>query len=548
MTSRFVVALLVALGIGVPCVRGDSELERRYLAVDESLHAKVDGLELVMGQAGDATLVLRGPEAAWERHNNIGISTGIGRVLEVPYEDASGRYKYRLYYHVMQPAQWSIGQWRGTDHLLRLATAMAVSNDGVNWIKPALNVAPHLLAEDTPDAHQNNIISVEPHPAMRASPWSGTLIPLYDPHAPSDERFKAFWKGRDGLYIATSADGLHFAHSRFVFRHKSDTNHSFFYDHHHGQYVAYGRKRGHRDWGVERGHPYEHRRGIALHRSPRWDDEPWQTVGLIAVDPLDVWDWGQYEPGDHRIRPDINAPVVMRYHGQYIGMPEMYFQDESRVPHTRPDYFLGTGPTYPIFMYSHDGERWHFPHSDHSIIDLEPHKRLSRHPKASRPELMEVGAIRMGNLLEIDDRLLIYYVDGTANEAEIHEDDTYTLYVQFMRVDGFASLRAKPDRTGEWLTPALHVLAGATALRVNAAVKGSLHVEVIDAATHQPITGLSRAEAVAFTGDDVRHVVRWTDGELGDVAGRSVQLRFVIEDGAIYSFSFSAAKESSQRE
>ena len=527
LTAGFTLTLTNALQASDP--------GRRYLAVDQSLHAPGTTLNMVMGQATDQQLVLmlEGQRDDWEQYNDFGLSSYTGSIIE----DHEG--KYRMYYRVVRPTGWSLEQYRTGEISITWAMAMAVSEDGINWSKPALNVAPHLLKPGTPNWQQSNLIFLQPHPDMTDGKWYSSDGVYYDADASKEERYQLMWSRGHNVYVATSPDGLSFITRALVFNHKADTKHTFFYDSTRDEYVIYGRKRGPRDWGFP-GHPYEHRRGIAFHSSPNWTDSPWRTVGVVAADPLNKWDWGEYEPGDGRIRPDLYTPAVQSYYGQYIGMPGIYFQDESRQPVPRPDYHLGTGPIYPVLMHSNDGINWTFPHPYHPIIELEPHERISYHPEASYDGL-EVGRIFVSNnFLEIDNQLLIYYANHTANEAEIHEDDRTRVHVAFLRVDGFASLRSAENQAGEWRTPDISVPVKARGLLVNANVTGSLRAEVVDAETGAPVPGLSLDNSVIFTGDDTGAYMKWKNAGIEDVAGQDIQLRFEIEDGEIFSFSFTS--------
>jgi len=497
-----------------------ADAHRRYLAIDPSLHGELQNMNLVMGQAGDPQIAIAHPDDDWERHNNFGIPY-VGSIIR----DHEGRF--RMYYNVITPASWTPGDRVDA----RQAIAVAFSDDGIHWTKPALNLAPHLLASDTPGAEQSNLIYVEPHPGMKHGQWFTNGHAFYDPDAPKDERYKMAWVQGQHIHTATSADGLRFTNSQHAFRHKADTIHSFFYDSLHGQYVIYGRKRG--DWETG-GEGVIHRRGVVRHSSANWMDSPWDTVGRLVIDPMDIWDYAQ------PLRPDVYTPAVQIYHRQYIGLPSVYFQDENRPPVPRPDVRMGTGPIYPLVMHSLDGMDWHFPDRWHPIVPLEPHERVSRYEQASFKG-KEVGMLRTAaNFLETEDRLLIYYAMWEGTHYEMVPEDRSAIYVASMRLDGFASLHSsKADQPGTWRTTTIGVPQDANAIHINARVTGSLRVEVLDPQTQRPIAGLSRDDCAAFRGDAVRHVMQWTDDSaLARVAGRDVQLRFLVDDGEIFSFSF----------
>jgi hypothetical protein len=388
-----------------------------------------------------------------------------------------------------------------------------------------LNLAPALV-----DHPASNLINIEPHPGMRDGKWYRSGPVFFDDHAPRESRYKLSWRVYDDIYVATSADGLNFVTHGKAIKHKADTQHSAFYDPFKGEYVIYGRKRG--DW--ETGDT--DRRGVPRHSSKNWTDLPWTSIGHVVIDPMDVWDYTQ------RVRPEVYAPAIQIYHGQYIGLPSIFFIDHERKPVPRPDR-KGTGPFYPMVMHSHDGIRWTFPHLSHPIIDIEPHERVSTYEQATFKG-KEVGMVcSASNFIEDGDRLLIYYTVREENHYEPCPPNRRSLHVAFMRVDGFASIRTQGDAPGEWITAALSVPEEAEALRVNADVSGTLRVEVLDALTDRPVHGLSLSDSAAFAGDNTSHTMEWNGGSFKDLAGKAVKLRFVVEDGSIYSFSFNATSK-----
>jgi hypothetical protein len=109
------------------------------------------------------------------------------------------------------------------------------------------------------------------------------------------------------------------------------------------------------------------------------------------------------------------------------------------------------------------------------------------------------------------------------------------------RRDGFVSLtNASRPGTGEpgELTTKPVVFHGET-LKVNAVVhsRGSLTVEVLDAATGSPIPGYAESDALPVTGDQYAATVRWKGGRtLASLSGRQVQFRFHLTGTDLYSY------------
>jgi len=97
-----------------------------------------------------------------------------------------------------------------------------------------------------------------------------------------------------------------------------------------------------------------------------------------------------------------------------------------------------------------------------------------------------------------------------------------------LRRDGFMSLDAG-EKPGTLLTKPF-VLTG-TKLLVNADVAdGALEVELLDA------KGNTVAVSEPVLGDQLRATVRWKSGNLADMKGKRITLRFKLRNGSFYSF------------
>ena len=104
-----------------------------------------------------------------------------------------------------------------------------------------------------------------------------------------------------------------------------------------------------------------------------------------------------------------------------------------------------------------------------------------------------------------------------------------------MRLDGFASLDAGRE-PGRLVTKKLRFTG--RRLELNAIVRGSLRVAVLDAEGH-PIEGLGEAECEPLRGDSVRHKVRWSaQPDLRHLNGKPVRLAFHLQDAELYAFQF----------
>lgn len=110
--------------------------------------------------------------------------------------------------------------------------------------------------------------------------------------------------------------------------------------------------------------------------------------------------------------------------------------------------------------------------------------------------------------------------------------DRYTL-----RTDGFVSVHAGSGE-GEFFTRLLTFVGRGLMINYSTSAAGSVRVELQNR-EGQPIPGYGLAESVPMTGDAIGQEVQWrSDRCLGSLAGQHVRLRFVMEDGDLYSFQF----------
>jgi len=75
-------------------------------------------------------------------------------------------------------------------------------------------------------------------------------------------------------------------------------------------------------------------------------------------------------------------------------------------------------------------------------------------------------------------------------------------------------------------------------LNYSTSAAGSVRVE-IQGANGVPIKGYALADSPERYGDEIEGVMRWKNGpDVGALAGKPVQLRFVLKDADIYSMQF----------
>jgi hypothetical protein len=220
---------------------------------------------------------------------------------------------------------------------------------------------------------------------------------------------------------------------------------------------------------------------------------------------------------------------VFRYESLYIGMPAMY-------------HAVGSIPNYP----NTDG--FHLIQLVCSR-DLKHWQRLGDRQTFIGPSRIDSGAYDLTQILPPssavvrDDELWFYYTGlkwrntfkyvGTFPNGE-HEPipgrdrDGGAICLAVLRRDGFASLDAG-ERKGAIQTRPFRLPGGKLLVNVDAR-RGELRVEVFSE------DGNVVARSEPLTGDLLREPVKWAEGEIADLKGRTVSLRFTLRYGQFYSY------------
>jgi hypothetical protein len=226
---------------------------------------------------------------------------------------------------------------------------------------------------------------------------------------------------------------------------------------------------------------------------------------------------------------DVYNMGVFRYESLYIGMPAMY-------------HAVGSIPNYP----NTDG--FHLIQLVCSR-DLKHWQRLGDRQTFIGPSRIDSGAYDLTQILPPssavvrDDELWFYYTGlkwrntfkyvGTFPNGE-HEPipgrdrDGGAICLAVLRRDGFASLDAG-ERKGAIQTRPFRLPGGKLLVNVDAR-RGELRVEVFSE------DGNVVARSEPLTGDLLREPVKWAEGEIADLKGRTVSLRFTLRNGQFYSY------------
>ena len=350
----------------------------------------------------------------------------------------------------------------------------AESSDGIVWTRPELGII------EFDGSTSNNIV------------WDGVgshnFTPFKDanPGCPPESRYKAFGKGTGGLYAFQSADAIHWELMQagpLITAGDFDSQNLAFWDPHANLYREYHRKRRN---GV---------RDIMTGTSP--DFLNWTYPVFLEYPDA---------PVEHLYTSAVQsygrAPHIL------IGFPTRFLPDTSQVE--------------PTFMASRDGyvfHRW-----TEAVIPLTaPQDR-----DGNRSNYMTWGLVKLPGA---DTEYSVY-----ATEAYYAGPDSRVRRFVY-RVDGFVSLHASPG-VGELQTKPLLFEGDELVINMLTAPNGNVRVEIQDY-EGVPIDDFTLADCDPVQGDAIERVVTWAGSpDPGQLAGRPVRLRFVLENADVYSFRF----------
>lgn len=450
---------------------------RLELFTDELLVGKLDGCSLKLHEPHPANVALRF-DAPWE-----GAFSGYVTVLH------DGE-RFRCYYRGNPIAT--------RDGSPSEVTCYAESRDGINFTKPALGLF------EIHGIRSNNVV------LAAQAPFSHNFAPFLDsrPGVPEGERFKALaGTSERGLFGFVSADGLRWQKLRdkpLIRKGAFDSQNVAFWSASEQCYALYLRT-----WT---GGGFKGFRTISRATSTNFVD--WSA-------PLEMT-FGD-TPREHlytsQTHPYFRAPHL------YISTP-MRFLPGRKALTAEQAHTLGVDPGYTsdtaetVFMTTRGGY-----HYARTFLEgfIRPGPDLGNW--ASRAGLSALGIVPTGPA-EMSLYKQAHYAQPSGHLVR------YTL-----RLDGFVSVNA-PFAGGSFVTKPLTFTGRELVANFSAGAAGSLRVELQDAAG-KPLPGFALADAVEQIGDEIERVVTWKSGrDLSALAGRPVQLRFVMQDADLYSLRF----------
>lgn len=509
MRGDWILAAWLALAgiVGVSCLAGEPKEtkvtdvgSKKQLLFDEALIASKTGFTTTVNQATRIGQVIAA-DKPWEK---IRFSDGPSVVKEGPL--------FKMWYHCMDETKtWFV--------------CYATSEDGLQWKKPNLGIIDYKGSKDnnivfagTPERICVGSVSVfvdqneggakkykmifGSYPRDR-KPVSGLPdVLVYDY---SEARWKPtqFW-----ITAAYSEDGLHWtpgAKPRIVDWY-TDTREVAFWDRRIGKYVLFVRW-NHLTWD----------RSIGRSESADFENFPKPQL-VLTPDALDSEVTGLY-----------NSAAM-----QYLSADRAYFLFPSAFYHTRGSAVAGLPDASEVQLAtSRDGVRFQRP-SRKAFLGVGPEGEFDARQVYLGKDLIAKG-----------DELLMYYTGYRVNHQEMEKPPLGNggFGAAKIRMDGFVS-QDSPATAGAQVvggtltTVPLKFSGNKLELNLNAGAGGWLKVEILGP-DGEPLPGFSAKEADYVLGNSLRKTVTWKGkGNVSELQGKTIQLRFLGRDVKLYAFNF----------
>ncbi len=408
----------------------------------------------------------------------------------------------------------------------------AESPDGIHWTRPDLGLF------EFNGSKKNNIV------------WMGygahNFAPFLDqnPDCPSGERIKALaGSSRKGLWAFASADGKKFRKLRekaVIERGFFDSLNLAFWDSVSGLYrefhrdfregrdIRTGTSKNFLDWTESRFLDYE---------AHDYGTRPEGAEPIRDADPAKQMPGRVSQLYTNQVIPYFRAPHI------YVGFPTRYIDrgwSYSATQLPRYEYRKlrgaksrreGTAVTDGMFMASRDATTFHvWPESF-----IRPGLRAEQ-SWFYGDTYQNHGLVETKSMFEDGGNDLSIYVSENSHQDHPGQFRRYTL-----RMDGFVSLTA-PLEGGDLLTKPVRFEGERLSLNTSTSAAGSVRVE-IQGEDGKPLPGYSLADAHPLYGDSLGLVAAWKGHgtNVASLSGKTVRLRFRVEDADLYSYRFEPA-------
>ena len=428
------------------------------------------------------------PTEPWEHEDEAADRTGIPRrATAMPFSDAV----------LFDPSDRLFKMWYMASYSGR--TAYAVSDDGLEWRKPVLDVI-----DGT-----NLVLDL---------PRDSSTVWLDHRAGEPESRFKlAIYSGRDHrVRRFLSADGIRWRDVGLAG--PSGDRTTFFYNAFRDRWVF-----SIRDDDIRRPDGAK----IAGRFRRYWETDRFDTSETWTANDAVLWaaaDRLDRQRPEFHVMPELYNLDCVAYESVLLGLFTM-FRGEGPARHKPNDVCVG---------FSRDGFHWSRPWREPFIPVSE------RKGDWNWTNVQSAG----GCCLVMGDQLF-FYVSGRSGIPGTDHPGTSSVGIATLRRDGFVSMNhsgSRPEAPGFLTTRPVRFAGSYVFVNANMA-GGELRVEVLDR-RGRIIAPFSAANCVPVTRNGTSMLVRWSPGtSVAALAGEWVRFRFSVRNGRLYAFWVSRSRD-----
>lgn len=429
---------------------------------------------------------------------------------------------FRMYYRgsqidVTKEKLWEAHPW---------VICYAESDDGIHWKKPNLGI------HEFNGSKNNNIVLASGNIGGLQLKLSdnATIFKDENPNASPDARYKALVCSQSpvALYAFKSSDGIHWSpmsEKPIITKGAFDSQNVGFWDAVRGEYRAYWRyfKEATPENGLKK-------RIRAIRTAVSKDFIKWEQMNDVTY-----LDSSTVELYTNQVKAYYRAPQI------FIGLPTRYIergwsasmralpQLEHRELRSSHGLRNGTALTDGMFMSSRDGVKFNLWSESFLRPGIERDGTWNYGQQYVGWHLIETKS----DLKNAPNELSLYATENSWTDNS-HTSDLrrYTL-----RLDGFVSVQA-PMSGGELITRPLMFQGKELSLNFSTSAAGGIRIEIQDERGN-PLPGFSLEDSSIIFGDAIDRTITWKNGsDVSSLVGKTVRLRFVLEDADLYSFQF----------
>ncbi len=386
----------------------------------------------------------------------------------------------------------------GKDGRIDENTCYAESVDGVNWIKPELDLF------KMNGSKKNNIV------LANAAPVTHNFSPFFDTRKDVNpkQKYKALGgTQKSGLIAYISGDGIHWndlqknpVFTDGVF----DSQNISFWSEAEQMYVCYFRSWTEADYKGYR----------SVSRTTSKDFIHW-------TEPVEMnfGDTPREQIYTNQTAPYLRAPhIYISVAARFMPKRQVLTDEQALELNVNPKYFKDCSDA--ILMTSRGGNKY-----DRTFMDGFIRPGIGLQNWVSRSNYPAL------NIVQTSHEEMSIYVNQDYAQPTAH------LRRYALRLDGFVSVHSSYKK-GDMITKPFNFDGNNLVVNFSTSAAGMIKVEILDM-NGKPIKGFEIENSNELIGNEIEKIVTWKDNSnLNKLSSQPIRLRFVMKDADLYSIRF----------